>query len=240
MLAPGARTVTAALRVMGLSAERHFTHDHRVLNRATWSGRHASRMLLGLLLTCVVPSGATVVLGADDTVERRSGRKIRAKGCYRDAVRSSQQQVLRCFGLKWVSLMRLVPVPWSRRVGALPFVTALCWPAKQPGQRRHKTSVDWVRQMMKQARRWLPGSRVVLVLAGGFSAVSLALADFDEAARKALQIMDGERIRTMLVMSPPRAREGPDTESLAEITKRYGPRLAMLGGGGTLNPMLQE
>jgi len=67
-----------------------------------------------------------------------------------------------------------------------------------------------------------------------------ALADFEEAARKALQIMDAERIRTMLVMSPPRAREGPDIESLAELTKQYGPRLAMLGGGGTLNPMLQD
>ncbi len=67
-----------------------------------------------------------------------------------------------------------------------------------------------------------------------------ALADFDEAARTALQIMDTEHIRTMLVMSPPRAREGPDTESLAEMTKQYGPRIAMLGGGGTLNPMLQE
>lgn len=176
ILAPGVRTVTAILRVMGLSAERHFTNDHRVLNRATWSGRLASRILLGFLVMCFVPPGATVVLGADDTVERRSGRKIKAKGCYRDAVRSSQTHVIRCFGLKWVSMMLLVPVPWSRRVWALPFLTALCWPAKKPGQRRHKSSVDWVRQMMKQARRWLPGRRVVLVLDGGFSAVSLALA----------------------------------------------------------------
>jgi len=67
-----------------------------------------------------------------------------------------------------------------------------------------------------------------------------ALADFDEAARTALQMMETERIRMMLVMSPPRAREGPDTESLTELTKQYGPRLAMLGGGGTLNPLLQE
>jgi hypothetical protein len=176
ILAPGVRTVTAILRVMGLSAERHFTNYHRVLNRATWSGRLASRILLGLLVMCFVPPGATIVLGADDTVERRSGRKIKAKGCYRDAVRSSQKHVIRCFGLKWVSMMLLVPVPWSRRVWALPFLTALCWPAKKPGQRRHKSSVDWVRQMMKQARRWLPGRRMVVVLDGGFSAVSLALA----------------------------------------------------------------
>jgi hypothetical protein len=176
MLAPGARTVTAALRVMGLAAERHFTNYHRVLNRATWSARQGSRILLGLLLMCFVPPGGTVILGADDTVERRHGRKITAKGCYRDAVHSSKKHVIRCFGLKWVSMMLLVPVPWSRRVWALPFLTALCRPAEQSARRRHKTSVDWVRQLMKQVRRWLPGRQLVLVVDGGFAAVSLALA----------------------------------------------------------------
>jgi hypothetical protein len=85
---------------MGLAAERHFTNDHRVLNRATWSARQGSQILLGLLLTVLVPPGATIVLGADDTVERRNGRKITAKGCYRDAVRSTKKHVIRCFGLE--------------------------------------------------------------------------------------------------------------------------------------------
>ena len=116
MLAPGPRTVTAILRVMGLAGEHRFTNDHRVLNRALWSARQGSRMLLGLLITLLVPPGATIVLGADDTIEHRGGRKITAKGCYRDAVRSSKKHVIRCFGLKWVSMMLLVPVPWSRRV----------------------------------------------------------------------------------------------------------------------------
>jgi hypothetical protein len=176
ILAPGARTVTAALRVMGLAREDHFTNYHRVLNRATWSACHGSRILLGLLITLLVPPGATLVFGADDTVERRSGRKIAAKGCYRDAVRSTKKHVIHCFGVKWVSMMLLVPVPWSRRVWALPFLTALGWPAEKDSPRRHKTSVDWVRQMMKQVRRWLPGRRLVLVVDGGFAAVSLALA----------------------------------------------------------------
>jgi hypothetical protein len=109
-------------------------------------------------------------------VARRSGRQIRAKGCDRDAVRSSHTHAIRCFGLKWVSLMRLAPEPWSRRVWALPFLTALCWPAHQHGRRRHKTSVDWVRQMMKQVRRSLPGRQLVLVVDGGFAAVTWALA----------------------------------------------------------------
>lgn len=176
MLTPGARTVTAALRVMGLATERHFTNYHRVLNRATWSARQGRRILLGVLMTLLVPPGATMVFGADDTLERRSGRQIKAKGCYRDAVRSSKHHVIRCFGLKWVSMMRLVPVPWSRRVWALPFLTALCRPAEKHSRRRHKTSIDGVRQMMKQVRRWRPGRRLVLVVDGGFAAVALALA----------------------------------------------------------------
>jgi DDE superfamily endonuclease len=176
ILAPSARTVTAALRVMGSATERRFTNDHRVLNRATWSARQGSQILLGLLLTLLVPPGATIVLGADDTVERRSGRKIKAKGCYRDAVRASKKHVIRCFGLKWVAMMLLVPVPWSRRVWALPLLTTLARPADQHGRRRHKTSIDWVRHMMKQVRRWLPGRQLVLVVDGGFAAVSLALA----------------------------------------------------------------
>jgi DDE superfamily endonuclease len=75
MLAPGARTVTAALRVMGLSGARHLTHDHRVWNREPWSALQGSRILCGLLITLLVPPGTTIVLGADDTVERRGGRK---------------------------------------------------------------------------------------------------------------------------------------------------------------------
>ena len=179
ILAPGKRTVSSCLRVMGLAGESHFTNYHRVLNRATWSALQASKILLGVLVLVCVPLGATIVLGADDTVERRSGRKIKAKGCYRDAVRSSKKHVVRCFGLKWVALMLLVPVPWAQRVWALPFLTALCWPRKSPHHRCHKTSVDWVRQRMKQVRRWLPQRLLVLVVDGGFAAVALALAGGD-------------------------------------------------------------
>jgi hypothetical protein len=176
LLAPGKRTVSSCLRVRGLAWERHFTNYHRVLNRAAWSALQASKILLGVLVLLFVPPGAAIVLGADDTVERRSGRQIKAKGCYRDAVRSSKKHVVRCFGLKWGAMLLLVPVPWASRVWALPFLTVLCWPPKSPHQRRHKSRVDWVRQMMKQVRRWLPQRLLVLVVDGGFAAVALALA----------------------------------------------------------------
>jgi hypothetical protein len=180
ILTPGKRTVSRCLRVMGLAGEGHFTNYHRVLNRVQWSALHTSQIWLGLLVGVVVSPGATIVLGADDTVERRSGRQIKAKGCYRDAVRSSRKHVVKCFGLKWVSMMLLVPVPWARRVWALPFLTVLCWPPQSRHKRRHKTSVDWVRQMLKQVRRWLPARRLVLVVDGGFAAVALAWACVDQ------------------------------------------------------------
>jgi hypothetical protein len=176
ILAPGARTVTASWRVMGLAMERRFTTDHRVVNRASWSALQASRMLLGWLITRLAPPGAPMVLGADDTLERRSGRQITATGCDRAAVRSTKKHVIRCVGLTWVVMMLLVPVPWARRVWALPCLTALGRPAETAMPRRHTTSVDWVRQMMRPVRRWLPERQRVLVVDGGFAAVSLALA----------------------------------------------------------------
>ena len=124
ILAPGKRTVTSALRVMGLSGERHFQNYHRVLNRAVWSCRDASLILLRLLLAAFAPGGP-VVLGLDDTIERRWGAKITARGIYRDPVRSSDSHFVKTSGLRWLSLMLLTPIPWAGRVWALPFLTAL-------------------------------------------------------------------------------------------------------------------
>src|SRR3954454_6765125 len=83
ILAPGRRTITSLLRIAGLSRERRFTTYHRVLTRAAWDPRAAARLLLGLLTAVFAPSGP-VVLGIDDTIERRRGRRISAKGIYRD------------------------------------------------------------------------------------------------------------------------------------------------------------
>jgi hypothetical protein len=173
LLAPGRRTVCSVLRIMGLGQERHFTNYHRVLNRDAWSCLAAGQVLLGLIVI-LIPRDWPIVLAADDTVERRSGRRIKAKGCYRDAVRSSRKHLVKCFGLKWVALMILVPVPWSQRVWALPVLTTLCWPEGAGRRASHKTSIAWARQMVLQVRRWLPDRELILVVDGGLAAVELA------------------------------------------------------------------
>lgn len=173
ILATGNRTVCAVLRIMGKSQEQHFTNYHRVLNRDAWSCLTAGQILLGLIVAAL-PRDWPIALAADDTIERRNGRRIRAKGCYRDPVRSSRKHVVKCFGLKWVTLMILVPVPWSDRVWALPVLTTLCWPEGAGRRATHKTAIDWTGQMVLQVRRWLPERRLILVTDGGFAAAELA------------------------------------------------------------------
>lgn len=174
LLAPGQRTVTAALRVMGLSQEVHFQNYHRVLNRAVWSSRKLSQFLLTLLLWTFAPTGP-LVLGLDDTLERRRGARIKAKGIYRDPVRSSHSHLVKASGLRWLCLMLLVPIPWAGRVWALPFLAVLAPSERYHQERavRHKKLTDWARQMLLQVRRWLPKRALVVVADSSFAALEL-------------------------------------------------------------------
>jgi len=174
MLCPGERTVAAVLRVMGLSGEKHFQNYHRVLNRAVWSSLEASRILLGLLIQAFARSGP-VILGLDDTIERRRGAKIKAKGIYRDPVRSSHNHFVKASGLRWLSLMLLAPIPWAKRVWALPFLTVLA-PSERYYQgkaRKHKKLTQWAQQLVMQARRWLPKRFLVVVADSSFAVIEL-------------------------------------------------------------------
>ncbi len=201
ILAPGKRTVTAALRVMGLSDEQQFQNYHRVLNRAKWSGLRVSQILLGLLVAAFVATGAPLIIAADETLERRTGRKIKQKGAYRDAVRSSKTRTVTSFGLRWVSMMLLVPVPWSRRVWALPFLTVLA-PSEKTNRangKRHKTSIDWLGQMIRVVRRWFPTRPVVLVVDGALAAIKLGL----QCARFAVPVTYISRLRLDAVLHDP-------------------------------------
>jgi hypothetical protein len=174
ILAPGKRTVTAALHVMGLSQSKQFCRYHRVLNRAKWSGREVARVLLSLLVGTFVPDGPLVV-GVDETLERRWGTKIASKGIYRDPVRSSHEHFVKASALRWVCLMLLVPIPWARRVWALPFLSVLAPSERYAAERgkRHKKLTDWARQSLFLVRRWWPEREIVAVADSGYAAIAL-------------------------------------------------------------------
>ena len=174
ILAPGKRTVTSALRVMGLSGERRFQFYHRVLNRAVWSCRQGSLILLRMLMAAFAPTGP-LVLVLDDTIERRWGPQISARGIYRDAVRSSDSHFVKTSGLRWLNLMLLARVPWAGRVWALPVLTVLAPSARYFEDRklRPKVLTDWARQLVLQVKRWMPKRTLVVIADGGFAALGL-------------------------------------------------------------------
>jgi hypothetical protein len=175
ILAPGIRTVASALRALGLEDERRFCRYHRVLSQAVWSSKEASRLLLGLLIKTFVAEGAPLVVGVDETLERRRGRKIEAKGIYRDPVRSSHSHFVKTSALRWVCVTLLVEIPWASRVWALPFLSALVPSERYVSEhgKRYKSITEWAWQLLLLIRRWYPGREIVAVADGGYASLKL-------------------------------------------------------------------
>ena len=220
ILAPGRRTVAAMLRVVGLGQAPTFTNYHRVLNRNRWSGRAAARRLLHLLLAAFAPEGP-VVIGIDETIERRWGARIRARGIYRDPVRSSRGHFVKASGLRWISVMLLAPIPWAGRVWALPFLTALAPSerfARERG-RRHKRLTDRARQLLLLVARWLPGRRLVAVADSSYAAIELLA-----AVCRRLTVVTRLRLDARLFDPPPPRR--PGTRGRPRVSGARQPTLA--------------
>ena len=190
--------------MLGLGELLHFTNYHRVLNRDRWCSRGLSRCLLRLLIAALVPSGP-VVVGLDDTIERRWGGKIRARGIYRDPVCSSHGHFVKASGLRWLCIMPLPEIAWGGRVWVLPILTALAPSegyARECG-RRHKKLTDWGRQLLLQVARWLPDRRIV-----GVADSSFAVIDLLNAVRARVCMVTRLRLDARLLDPPPPRRRG--------------------------------
>ena len=165
LLARGRRTVTAALRQMGLGDAPGFSLYHHVLNRARWSALEGSRRLLSLLVQTFIAVGGALTFVIDETLERRWGRRIRKRGHYRDPLASSKQRSVSTSGLRWIVLTLIITPPWTSRPWALP-VLSVPAPTPQVSQnlgQRHKTIAQWARQMILVVRRWLPGIDMTVI-----------------------------------------------------------------------------
>ena len=221
ILAPGKRTVSSALRIMGLDGISNFTGYHQVLNRACWNPRKIGRRLLRMILDRLVPDGP-VVIGIDDTIERRWGQKIAARGIYRDPVRSSKEQFVKTSGLRWLCLMVLTPVPWAARTMALPFLTVLAPSKRYHTDRghRHKRLTDWARQSILCVCRWLPNRRIIVVGDSAFAALDLLA-----AVRSRVTMVSRLRLDANLFGPPPERKPGKRGRKPIK-----GPRLPKLKG----------
>ena len=175
ILAPGRRTVTAALRVLGLADSRHFTNYHRVLNRNRWSPWVLSKLLLALIIQVCLPAGMPLILLIDDTLERRRGRKIKYKGWFRDPIWATARHVAKSLDIRWLCVAVVVLVSWNHRPWGLPFMSIPALGPKTSAQlkKRHLTLVEWAIVVIKSVRRWQATHEIVLVGDGAYAAVPL-------------------------------------------------------------------
>ncbi len=207
LLAPAQRTVAAVLRVTGLAGCAQFHRYHRVLSRALWSELGVSRVLLSLLVSAFAAPGP-LVFGIDETLERRRGQHIAAKGIYRDPVRSSRSHFVKASGLRWVCVLLLVPIPWAARTWALPVLTALAPSERYDATRgrRHKTLTDWARQLLLVLRRWWPDRAIVVVADSTYAALEFLAAC--RAWRTPVSVVTRLRLDAALYAPAPPRRPG--------------------------------
>jgi hypothetical protein len=205
ILAPGKRTVTSALRALGLADDPHFQNFHRVLNRASWDPLEASRLLLGMLLDAFAPKGP-VLIGIDETIERRRGEQISAKGIYRDPVRSSHSHFVKASGLRWLSVMLLARVEWAERVWALPFLTVLTPSERYYTERslEHRPLLEQARRALLRVRQWVGADRP-LVAVGDTTYAAIELLD---AVREQLCLITRLRLDAALYEPAPERQPG--------------------------------
>jgi hypothetical protein len=220
ILAPGKRTVTAALRILGREQETDFPIYHGVLNRAVWSSRAVAGWLLRLLVATFLDADATVVIGIDDTIERRWGHKISARGIYRDPVRSSKGHFVKPAPAKAGDqrpALACCPTARPHTLGrphhgaavshhACPVQALLCrqatlaqdaaglGPTGRPRLRRGR---------LLQIHRWLPGRRIVIVGDTAFAAI-----DFLAAVRTYVSVVTRLRLDANLYAPAPLGRRG--------------------------------
>jgi hypothetical protein len=201
ILARGRRTVTAALRPMGLDDATGFSKYHQVFNRAAWSPLRLAGRLTGLLVRTFFRSDLRLTFVIDETLERRWGRRIRIRGHYRDPLASSKERSVAASGIRWIVLALIVTPPWSATPWALP-VLSLPGPTPKVSARlgrRHKTIADWARQMILCLRRWLPEADLTVVGDQAYSVIELGLC----GRRRGVRLIAPLRLDARLFAPPP-------------------------------------
>lgn len=203
LLCRGGVTVCSALRTVGLRSEKHFSRYHRLLSRDRWKMLLGAKMLLLMLLRLFNPGG-TITFVLDDTVERRRGCKIRAKGRFKDPIQSSANgKIITCSGLRWMPVMLLTSIPFIGRIVALPFLTILT-PSEQCQKglkQKYYSPQKRAIQVVCLLRRWFPLFQLRLVVDAGYASVELAR----QCIRRHVSLITRLRAGTRLFeFAPPR------------------------------------
>jgi DDE superfamily endonuclease/Archaeal putative transposase ISC1217 len=206
IMAKGRRTVTTALKVLGLEQQTNWTKYHNLLNRAKWRGLLASALLLKLLVCMFVASNAPFEIAVDETLERRWGRKIAKKGHWRDSAASSHGLNVTSCGLKWLTFALIVKLPWAKRRWALPFLAVLITTPKVSKELglAHHTVTKRTGQIIKWLAKQFPKREIKLIGDGTYSVINLGLL----CQKKQIALIAPIRLDARL-FAPPPPRKAP-------------------------------
>ena len=200
LLCRGGVTVCSALRAVGLSAEKNFCCYHRLLNRDNWDLFAGAKILL-LLLLKVFPQKGAMTFAINDTLERRRGKKINAKGWFKDPIQSNNGKVVTSTGLRWMPVMLLTPIAFVGRVFALTFLTVLVPSEKKQKElgKRHRSPQRRASQVVCLLRRWFRHSQLRLVVDAGYACIELAR----QCIRQNVTLVTRLRVNARLFELPP-------------------------------------
>lgn len=235
ILAPRERTVTACLRAAGLSDASDYSAYHRVFSRARWSALWMSRLLLDLLARAFLAPGEPLILIVDDTLERRSGKRIRWRGWFHDAARSTGRQVVCSEGIRWLVVALLVQTPWCKRPWALPFLSVPLLSEKRCVElgRKHRPQTEWAALLVERIRRWQPERPIIVLADGGYASTRMVAAcqELSQASSGGPSVVLVSKLRMDAVLHAPapavqpgrrgpRPRKGKRLQSLKERAER--------------------
>jgi len=161
VLCPGRRTITRIYRLAEPRADRAHDAYHRFFRIGAWSMSRLWKQLVEMLVNRFYPTGA-IPLDLDDTAFHKSGRKVEGAGWWRDAVRSTGQKVVHCFGLNLVVLTLRIDPPWGGEPLGLPVNMRV-------HRKGEQTLLELAQRMLQEMAAWLP-ERTLELCADGFYA----------------------------------------------------------------------
>jgi hypothetical protein len=123
---PGPRTVTGMLAGAGLAGRRHHDLAYRFFASARWSADQLGLVVVDLITHTLIPAGTPLLLATDDTLWRRSGRRLHGAAWHHDGNGPSRHRP--AWGHRWVVVGVIVNLPFLRRAVCLPILTRLWIP----------------------------------------------------------------------------------------------------------------
>ena len=118
----------------GLDQVWHHSRAHRLFAVAHWSGDAIGLALADLIVAQLLPAGAAVTLAVDDTLFKRSGKKVFGAAWHHDGAAKGPKPI--GFGNCWVVAGIVVQLSFLSRPVCLP-VLARLWRPRHTGKIAH-------------------------------------------------------------------------------------------------------